>query len=479
MADDSGLAAVVLPPPSISVNSSTVSLASLASSSVSSSLSSVPSSPASTAALPSVSFSASPFILVTGALGFIGSHTTLELLKAGHPVLCVDNLTNSFRHVFDSILCAAHDHFALVGGCCPAAELYCIDYSDEPAMRALLDVHAPAIGGVIHFAACKQVEESLLNPLKYYRNNIAGLITLLTLLDEYEIRFFVFSSSATVYGDSNNNNNNSSSSSSSGNGKMVSEDKPIKETDPLNPPLNPYGRTKAMGEDILADLAQSNPSWTVVALRYFNPIGCDPSALLGENPRTPTVSNLLPVALRVLDGRQSELHIFGNDWATPDGTPIRDFVHVSDIAVGHLAALAGARDGRIAPGSLRTFNLGSGRAHSVLDLLDALESVTQKPIRRRVVGRRPGDVGASVACVDRARDQLGWKAERSLREACEDVWRGAPPTNNANVPLLPCSYVICRQKGASPIVAETWPVASFYSPIPFAALPHTTDTAIA
>jgi UDP-glucose 4-epimerase len=363
------------------------------------------------------------YVLVTGGLGFIGSHTCLELLKAGYNVLTVDDLSNSYRHVFTRILLAAKLHFDCTEGNCPKATLYDVDYRDISAMRTLLDSYMldpstkqSSIVGVIHFAAFKQVEESIRTPLKYYRNNINGLVDLLFLLDQYAITTFIFSSSANVYGKLAENR------------PILHEEECIHQPEAQgsaastnNPQItNPYGRTKLFGEAILADLARANPAWTILALRYFNPIGCDASGLLGEDPKI-SPSNLVPALVDILTGKRAELLIYGSDWDTPDGTPIRDFIHVSDVARGHTAALAAAREGRVRDG-FRTFNLGTGSGHSVLELVRAMESVSGREIPRRVVGRRAGDVGSCVASADRAAVELGWTTEKSLRDACQDLW---------------------------------------------------------
>jgi UDP-glucose 4-epimerase len=372
------------------------------------------------------------YVLVTGGLGFIGSHTSLDLLKAGYNVIIVDDLSNSFRHVFDRILMAANLHFDSVGGQCPKAELCDMDYRDTPAMRVLLASHSAAspgsakrrsnITGVIHFAAFKAVEESIRNPLKYYQNNVNGLVDFIDLLDGYNIKTFIFSSSATVYG------------TLAEGSRTLREEHCVHQKETYPGPdggethaeqgctgiTNPYGRTKFFGEAILADFAASDPSWTVVGLRYFNPIGCDASGLLGEDPKG-IPSNLVPMVVKVLTGQYQELSVYGTDWDTPDGTAVRDFVHVTDVARGHTAALSAAQGGRI-QGNFRTFNLGTGSGHSVTEAIAAMESVTQRPIPRRTVGRRAGDVGSCVATADRAALELGWKTEKSLRDACQDLW---------------------------------------------------------
>lgn len=364
------------------------------------------------------------FILVTGGLGFIGSHTSLELLKAGYNVIIVDDLSNSFRSVFDRVLKAANLHFETFGGQCPQAKLFDINYRDGEAMRSLLasyiafgGVRKSMITGVIHFAAFKAVEESIRQPLKYYRNNINGLVDFLSLLDEFDIKNFIFSSSATVYG------------TLADKGLPLREEHCVHRKETYHTAdgqqqaeqgctglTNPYGRTKYFGEAILADVAGSDPSWNITALRYFNPIGCDVSGLLGEDPKG-TPSNLVPVVVKVMTGQWKELSVFGSDWETPDGTAVRDFIHVSDLARGHIAALSPAS----AKAGFRTFNLGTGRGHSVDEIVTTMETVSQKPIPRKTVGRRAGDVGSCVAVADRAAVELGWRTEKSLTDACQDI----------------------------------------------------------
>ncbi|KAL4902075.1 hypothetical protein BDW74DRAFT_187051 [Aspergillus multicolor] len=373
------------------------------------------------------------YVLVTGGLGFIGSHTSLELLKAGYNIIIVDNLSNSYREVFECILLAAKLHYAQpdIEGTCPKAELCCIDYRDDIGMNILLERHTATtstsrtsnIIGVIHFAAHKEVADSIKHPLKYYQNNVQGLVEFLALLEEHDIRTFIFSSSASVYG-------TLSESSSAG---LREEDCVHERTTYLHPTTgsevhsepgctgitNPYGRTKYMAEAILSDIAKSDSSWTAVALRYFNPIGCDASGLLGENPRQ-SASNLFPAAIKALTRERSELYIYGDDWPSPDGSAIRDFIHVTDLARGHTAALDAARAKKVF--GFGTFNLGTGTGHSVYEVVQELEAASGRSIPVRVVGRRDGDVGVCVAVPDRAQRELGWRAERGLREACADTW---------------------------------------------------------
>lgn len=386
------------------------------------------------------------YVLVTGGLGFIGSHTSLELLKAGYNVIIIDNLCNSFQTVLDRIQTLAYRHHEAEGTKCPSLELHAFDYRDSSALERLLDVYQTTtvlgdetviesrIVGVIHFAAYKAVEESLRQPLKYYANNVSGLIDFTSILGDYNIKNFIFSSSATVYG------------TIADRGIPLQEEHCVHkvETIPGTSEIaeqgctgitNPYGRTKWMCEAILADLAASDCEWKILALRYFNPIGCDSSGLLGEDPKgTPT--NLLPVVVKVMTGQYARLSKFGDDWDTPDGTAVRDFIHVTDLARGHIAALASAT-GRSAmsqaprfntevpmpkPSSnFRTYNLGTGNGNSVTDVVNTMQSVSGRPIPNVTAGRRSGDVGSCVARADRSNRELNWKTEKTLRDACADL----------------------------------------------------------
>ncbi|KAL9623201.1 MAG: hypothetical protein Q9160_002516 [Pyrenula sp. 1 TL-2023] len=371
------------------------------------------------------------FVLVTGGLGFIGSHTSLELLKSGHNVIIVDNLSNAFDSVLERVVRLAKSYHKLRGSVCPTVKFCKLDYRDSEAMSKLLDefdvrhslslAHRSRITGVIHFAAYKAVSESIQIPLKYYRNNVSGLIDFVALLGEYGIKNLIFSSSATVYG------------------SLADRGVPLKEEDCVHHEgvvshvdgstravkpgcvgiTNPYGRTKWMCEAILADLAASDSEWSITALRYFNPIGCDPSGLLGEDPRQiPT--NLLPVVAKVMTGEYSQLSVFGSDWDTPDGTAIRDFIHVTDLARGHIAALRSIHQAESTT-NFNTFNLGTGSGHSVREVVTAMEAVSEKPIAQRLVDRRVGDVGFCVAGVERSQQVLEWKTEKSLEDACRDL----------------------------------------------------------
>ncbi|PHH70076.1 hypothetical protein CDD82_7354 [Ophiocordyceps australis] len=375
------------------------------------------------------------FILVIGGLGFIGSHTSLELLKAGYNVIIVDNLSNSFETVFSRIRALATRHCRGTGREMPALHFHNIDYQSK-SMECLLDMYsAPVqrrslgtvpgvtrqsrIAGVIHFAAFKSVSESISRPIQYYRNNVCGLVDLVELLGEHNIRNFVFSSSATVYG------------------AKADKGRPLREEDLVHHPesyldetgsavlaeplvsglQSPYARSKYFCEAILADIARSDPAWRIVCLRYFNPVGCDSSGLLGEDPKgVPT--NLFPVITQVLTGARQELDVFGSDWETRDGTPVRDFVHVSDVARGHIAALS---SGIEAP--FRTFNLGSGTGTTVTEAVRSLEAAAKRAIPVRCTDRRDGDVGFCVASNERASRELGWTARESIPKCAEDLWR--------------------------------------------------------
>ena len=377
------------------------------------------------------------FILVIGGLGYIGSHTCLELLKEGHNIIIVGNLSNSFRTVYDRVAALAKQHYETRCELPPLMRFCEADYRDETLIRDVLSqyVEAPSshqngndepnmtstIKGVIHFGAYKSVSESIQKPLKYYANNVAGLIEFCSILNDFNIKKFIFSSSATVYGAIANS------------GVPLREEYCTHQTETFldhdgamktihggcSGLTNPYGRTKWMCEAILSDVATADPDWTIVALRYFNPVGCDESGLLGEDPRgVPT--NLMPVVLRVLTGISPVLDVFGTDYPTHDGTAVRDFIHVTDLARGHIAALAAASDGRV-PKGFRTYNLGSGTGQSVYDIVGAVEVASSSKIPIRTVERREGDVGICVAMPKRAERELEWKTEKSLETCCKDV----------------------------------------------------------
>lgn len=324
-------------------------------------------------------------ILVTGATGYIGSHTCVGLLQAGLRVIAIDNLCNSSPHVVARIEEITDIEL-------PFTQL---DIRDYAALDAVLKKYA--IDAVIHFAGLKAVGESVMHPLRYFDNNVAGSITLLRALAANDIKTLVFSSSATVYGDP--------------------QSVPIPETAPLSA-TNPYGRSKLMVEQILTDLARSDDDWRIATLRYFNPAGAHESGRIGEDP-CGTPNNLMPYVAQVAIGRRAHLCIFGGDYPTPDGTGVRDFIHVMDLADGHLAALQ--RLFRY-PGCF-TVNLGTGSGVSVLQAVRAFERASGQTIRCRISARRAGDIAACYASPAAAQTLLDWRAEKTLDQMCADQWR--------------------------------------------------------
>ncbi len=324
-------------------------------------------------------------VLVTGGAGYIGSHTVLKLFAGGHEVVVVDNLTNSSREGLARLA-------ELAGRDIPFVEL---DLRDSDALGRVFDDHA--VDAVIHFAGDKAVGESVRLPLKYYDNNLASTVSLCEVMRGHGVRQLVFSSSATVYGDP---------------GAQV-----FVESMPMHP-VSPYGWTKAMIEQILLDLVVTHDGWDVSRLRYFNPIGADPSGRIGEDP-TGTPNNLLPFVSQVAIGQRPEVVVFGDDYDTPDGTGVRDYLHVSDLAAGHVAAL----EHSAGPDTCEAFNLGGGRGSSVLEVIRSFERASGRTIPVRVTGRRPGDLPSYWADPTKAREVLGWTATRTLDDACVDTWR--------------------------------------------------------
>ena len=324
-------------------------------------------------------------ILLTGATGYIGSHTWLALLAAGYEVVGVDDFSNSAPEVLNRL--------ARLSGATPVFER--ADVGDTAAMNGVFDRHM--IDAVVHFAAFKAVGESTAKPLAYYRNNIGGLITTCEVMRAHGCKRLVFSSSATVYG--------------------VPERLPLDEAAALSA-VNPYGATKLMGETILRDLGSSDPAWQTACLRYFNPVGAHESGLIGEDPQGPP-NNLMPYVAQVAVGRRPRLQVFGNDYPTPDGTGVRDYIHVVDLACGHVAALNFLLMGS----ESITVNLGTGVGYSVLDLVKAYEAASGQAIPYDIVPRRPGDVAACYADPTLARERLGWAAKHDLQRMCEDSWR--------------------------------------------------------
>ncbi len=323
-------------------------------------------------------------ILVTGGAGYIGSHTCVELLAAGYEVVIVDNLCNS--------KIAAVRRIEEITRRRPV--FYQADLRDRNMLDALFAEHR--FSAVIHFAGFKAVGESVVIPLDYYQNNLTSTLTLCESMKKHGLKNIVFSSSATVYG----------------NPATV----PIREDAPTGP-TNPYGRTKWMIEHILSDIYRSEKDWNVILLRYFNPVGAHPSGIIGEDPRG-IPNNLTPFITQVAVGKLPELKVFGNDYETPDGTGVRDYIHVVDLAQGHLRAL----ETLPANPGLQVYNLGTGLGCSVLQMVAAFEKAVEKPIRYRIVARRPGDIATSYADPSRANKALGWKAMRGIDEMARDAW---------------------------------------------------------
>jgi UDP-glucose 4-epimerase len=324
-------------------------------------------------------------ILLTGATGYIASHTWLELLAAGHDVVGVDDFSNSSPVVLERL--------AELSGRTPVFVRASV--TDADAMAALFE--AQRIDAVVHFAAFKAVGESTQAPLRYYANNVGGLLTLCAAMRAHDVNRIVFSSSATVYG--------------------KPDTLPIRE-DAATRATNPYGETKLVGEALLRDMAAAEPGWQCAVLRYFNPVGAHPSGRIGEDPRG-VPNNLMPYVAQVAVGRRARLAVFGDDYDTPDGTGVRDYIHVVDLAGGHVKAL----ERLLAhPGSL-TVNLGTGQGYSVLELVAAYERASGRPVPYDIVARRPGDIDSCYADPTRARELIGWTATRGLDAMCEDSWR--------------------------------------------------------
>ncbi|QUW21257.1 UDP-glucose 4-epimerase GalE [Sporosarcina sp. Marseille-Q4063] len=322
-------------------------------------------------------------ILVTGGAGYIGSHTCVALLEAGHSVIIADNLSNSKRENVEKIMRLVDKEVTF----------YEIDVTDEEAVDVIFRNYN--IDGVIHFAGHKAVGESVEKPLDYYCNNIVSTIVLTKACKKYDVRRFVFSSSATVYGDNT---------------------VPFVESMNLLPTTNPYGETKAMSERILTDIAKSNPAFSVSLLRYFNPVGAHESGLIGEVP-SGIPNNLMPYVTQVAKGNLKKLQVFGNDYPTVDGTGVRDYIHVMDLAEGHVAALENLTEG------VHIYNLGTGKGTSVLELVNAFEEANGIEVPYEVVGRRPGDIASCYADVSKAERELGWTAKRDVISMCWDAWR--------------------------------------------------------
>ena len=324
-------------------------------------------------------------ILVTGGLGYIGSHTCVELIAAGHQPVALDNLSNSSVAVLARVEKITGRPLAFVEA----------DIRDRAALDAVFT--GQAFDAVIHFAGLKAVGESVAQPLRYYDNNVAGSVNLFEAMQHHGVKTLVFSSSATVYGDP--------------------ASVPISENFPLSA-TNPYGRSKLMIEDILRDLIIAEPDWRIALLRYFNPVGAHESGLIGEEPNG-IPNNLLPYIAQVAEGRREKLAVYGGDYPTPDGTGLRDYIHVVDLAIGHVKTLSKLAT---APGIV-TYNLGTGRGNSVLEMVRAFERASGKPVPYQIVARRPGDIAACYADPSLAKNELGWTAERDIAQMCADSWR--------------------------------------------------------
>ncbi len=325
-------------------------------------------------------------ILVTGGAGFIGSHTVVELQNAGYEVVVCDNLCNSSRKSLERV--------EQITG--KPVKFYESDILDKAAMEQIFTENQ--IDSVIHFAGLKAVGESVAKPWEYYHNNITGTLVLVDVMRAHNVKNIIFSSSATVYG----------------NPAFI----PITEECPKGQCTNPYGWTKSMLEQILTDIQKADPEWNVILLRYFNPIGAHKSGLIGENPNG-TPNNLMPYITQVAIGKRKELGIFGNDYDTHDGTGVRDYIHVVDLAKGHVAAIRKLDE----KAGLKIYNLGTGKGYSVLDMVHNFEAATGVKIPYVIQARRPGDIATCYSSAELAKKELGWVAENDIREMCEDSWR--------------------------------------------------------
>lgn len=323
-------------------------------------------------------------ILVTGGAGFIGSHTVVELLEAKKEVIIVDNFFNSSPDVLDKLRTITNKNF----------KFYEYDVTDYQAMEEVFKDNQ--IEAIIHFAGYKAVGESVEKPLMYYQNNLDSLFVLCSLMEKYNVTRFVFSSSATVYG----------------NPHTV----PIKEDFPLST-TNPYGTTKLMSERILSDIWHAHQDWSVVLLRYFNPIGAHKSGLIGENPKD-IPNNLMPYILKVASGELECLNVFGDDYDTPDGTGVRDYIHVVDLAKGHVLAI----DKAMKDSGVHIYNLGTGTGYSVLDIVNNFEKYNHIKVNYKITDRRAGDIAMCYADTSKAKEELGFEATKGIKEMCEDAW---------------------------------------------------------
>ena len=326
-------------------------------------------------------------VLVTGGAGYIGSHTVVELLNSGKEVVILDNFSNSKQNVLDKIKEITNKDF----------KFYEIDYLDRKSLEKIFEENE--IESVINFAGYKAVGESVKKPLEYYENNVSGAIILLETMKKYNVKKFIFSSSATVYGEP--------------------ERIPITENCKTGGTTNPYGTTKLFIEQILQDLYKSDNSWDIAILRYFNPVGAHESGLIGEEPQG-IPNNLMPYIVRVASGELEQLSVFGNDYETHDGTGVRDYIHVVDLAKGHIKALEKLEKEE---SGIYTYNLGTGVGYSVLDMVKAFEEATGKKVKYKIVERRPGDIAICYSNPEKAKKELGWEATKTLKDMCKDSWR--------------------------------------------------------
>ncbi|GAB3037532.1 UDP-glucose 4-epimerase GalE [Bowmanella dokdonensis] len=325
-------------------------------------------------------------VLVTGGAGYIGSHTVLQLLEAGHQVTVLDNLSNASDESLRRVQTLTGKTLNFVRG----------DILDADGLDRLFE--DGDFDSVIHFAGLKAVGESVEQPLRYYQNNVSGTLTLCQAMEKHQVRNLVFSSSATVYGDPVH--------------------LPLIEDMPTGTPTNPYGQSKLMVELLLKDLHRADSRWNIALLRYFNPVGAHPSGQIGEDPNG-IPNNLMPFVAQVAGGRREKLSIFGDDYPTPDGTGVRDYIHVEDLAAGHLKALDKLSEGC----GLKIYNLGTGQGYSVLDMVRAFENASGRPVPYQIAPRRAGDVASCFADATLAEQELGWKAKKGIEEMCADTWR--------------------------------------------------------
>lgn len=326
-------------------------------------------------------------ILITGGAGYIGSHTAIELLNNNREIIIVDNFSNSKKDVLDKIKQITNKDF----------KFYEIDYKDEKKLDEIFNENE--IEAVMNFAGFKAVGESVQKPLEYYENNLSGAITLLKVMNKHNVKKFIFSSSATVYGNP--------------------EKVPITEESKTGGTTNPYGTTKLFIEQILKDLYNSDNSWDIAILRYFNPVGSHESGLIGEEPNG-IPNNLMPYIVRVAKGELEELSIFGNDYDTKDGTGVRDYIHVVDLAKGHIKALEKLEKENQ---GLYIYNLGTGKGYSVLDMVKAFEKATGQKVKYKIADRRPGDIAECYSDPSKAKKELNWEATKTLEDMCRDSWK--------------------------------------------------------